>query len=200
KMNELPLNTILSNPSVAMMVRITATTTSGKQLQPTDMERALRAADVMLELEENKEKILRFIASRMKVIASNTSALVGSEIAAKLLALTGSIQKLSQIPSCNIQVLGALKRNAQAGFLINNVPEHFGIIGQCELVRNCPWEMRQKALRLVAAKISLCARVDAHKPPGTFNATVGEKLHKECFQKIEKWQEPAPPKPPRPLP
>ena len=46
----------------------------------------------------------------MHKIAPNLSAILGTEIAAKLMGVAGGIRALSQIPACNIQVLGAKKR------------------------------------------------------------------------------------------
>ena len=110
QMSDLPLANILSNPSVAMMVRVTASTTAGKQLQETDLKRVMHAADVMIALEEKKTIIVEFVSSRMNLIAPNVSALIGSELTANLVATVGGIEQLSNIPACNLQVLGASKR------------------------------------------------------------------------------------------
>lgn len=49
-------------------------------------------------------QILRYVESRMNVIAPNTCALVGSGIASQLLGLAGGLTALSRIPGCNIAV------------------------------------------------------------------------------------------------
>lgn len=51
----------------------------------------------------------------MVFIAPNLSALVGSSVAAKLIAAAGGLAALSKIPACNLILLGAPKRNL-AGF------------------------------------------------------------------------------------
>lgn len=43
----------------------------------------------------------------MHLIAPNLSAIVGTAVAAKLIASAGGIVELSKIPACNIQMLGA---------------------------------------------------------------------------------------------
>ena len=103
-MGDLDLRRVLSNPSVAMTVHVTATTTTGKQLQLPDLQRVIEGANAMLKLEEKKQSILHFVSSRMSLIAPNTSALIGSELTAKLIGLVGGINELSMMPSCNIQV------------------------------------------------------------------------------------------------
>ena len=233
EMSDLDLRRVLSNPSVAMTVHVTATTTTGKKLQLIDLRRVEEGADSILKLENKKLEILKYVSSRMSLIAPNLSTLIGSELTAQLIGLVGGIKELSTIPACNIQVLGSTKKNTT--FLgsfqhhttttnkdeaSNNGKEpinpnaamsyhhhyapHFGIIASCELIRMCPKEFQQRALRVVAAKIVLAARVDANQNTSKFginsnNAAYGQKLYSECFKKIQKWQEPPPPKPPRPL-
>jgi U4/U6 small nuclear ribonucleoprotein PRP31 len=50
--------------------------------------------------------MLNFLERRMNLIAPNVSAIVGTRVAAKLIAAAGGIVELSRIPSGNIQVMG----------------------------------------------------------------------------------------------
>lgn len=50
----------------------------------------------------------------MQIVAPNLCQLVGSAIAAKLIACAGGIDKLAAMPACNIQVMGG-SRSAQIG-------------------------------------------------------------------------------------
>lgn len=49
-------------------------------------------------------QILQFVESRMHKIAPNLSAVVGTEVAAKLMGVAGGLLALSKIPACNVQV------------------------------------------------------------------------------------------------
>jgi U4/U6 small nuclear ribonucleoprotein PRP31 len=51
----------------------------------------------------------------MAFIAPNLSAIVGSDVAARLMGTAGGLTALSKIPSCNLQVLG-VKRKTISGF------------------------------------------------------------------------------------
>lgn len=42
---------------------------------------------------------------KMHHIAPNLSAVVGSEIAAKLMGVAGGLKALSKMPACNVQVM-----------------------------------------------------------------------------------------------
>lgn len=49
-------------------------------------------------------QILQFVESKMTKVAPNLSAVVGSEIAAKLMGVAGGLLALSRMPACNVQV------------------------------------------------------------------------------------------------
>lgn len=112
----------------------------------------------------------------------------------------GSFQHHTTAPGADAK--GPINPNHQMSYHHHYAP-HFGLIGHCELIRMCPKGLQQKALRAVSAKLVLAARVDANQDAsqiGRANAAAfGQKLYSECFKKIQKWQEPPPPKPPRPL-
>ena len=46
--------------------------------------------------------MLSYLERRMHIIAPNVSAIVGTRVAAKLIASAGGISELSKIPACNI--------------------------------------------------------------------------------------------------
>jgi U4/U6 small nuclear ribonucleoprotein PRP31 len=49
-------------------------------------------------------QILNFVESKMNKVAPNLSAVVGTEIAAKLMGVAGGLLALSSMPACNVQV------------------------------------------------------------------------------------------------
>ena len=53
-----------------------------------------------------REKIVGCIELFMVQLAPNVSALIGTEIAANLVALAGGMIALSRIPSCNVVLIG----------------------------------------------------------------------------------------------
>ena len=87
-----------------MGVTVTATTTSGHPLSEENLERVLQAADMVLQLDADKLLILDLVRMRMHKIAPNLSEAVGEEIAARLMGVAGSLENLSKMPACNVQV------------------------------------------------------------------------------------------------
>mmetsp|Transcript_13965 Transcript_13965/g.16868 ORF Transcript_13965/g.16868 Transcript_13965/m.16868 type:complete len:486 (-) Transcript_13965:233-1690(-) len=185
-------------PSVTIMVVcVTGSTTNGKPLDEENLRKCLEACDVALEHDENKKRLLEFVESRMASLAPNLSAVVGSEIAAKLMGVAGGLSNLSKMPACNVQVLGT-KRKRLDGYSTSAIAPHVGFLGQSEIVQSTPPSLQPKAIRLLAGKCTLMARVDANGED--HSGDVGTKMMEEVKAKIEKWQEPPPAKQPKPLP
>lgn len=187
---EIDLDAILP-PATVMVVTVTATTTSGVPLDPHSVDQILKACDLIEQLDADRTSILQLVQQRMDAIAPNLSAAVGTEIAAQLMGIAGGLNALAQMPACNVQVLGAKRKNL-AGFSKKAAQPHQGYIFMTGLIQQTPPPLRGKAARLVGAKCTLLARMDAHgKDP---SGSLGRAMKQEMQKKIEKWQEPPPAK------
>eukprot|EP01018_Ginkgo_biloba_P028569 Gb_41126 [translate_table: standard] len=85
----------------------------GKPLSEENLQKTLDACDRGLALDAAKKKVLDFVESRMGYIAPNLSAIVGSAVAAKLMATAGGLSSWAKMPACNVQLLGAKKKNSK---------------------------------------------------------------------------------------
>lgn len=188
-------------------ISIAASTTSGKKLSDQEWEKVQEGCKVVYELARVTRLILEYVESRMSFIAPNLSALVGSNVATKLLGVAGGLTALSKIPACNIQVLGAAAKKASMGGLglssnlggnLSGESRHVGFIDQAPLMSEVPPEYHRQAVRLISAKVALVSRMDVNhsEPLGTY----GSKLRAELSQKIEKLLEAAPAKMVKALP
>eukprot|EP01087_Luapelamoeba_hula_P019608 TRINITY_DN6513_c0_g1_i2.p1 TRINITY_DN6513_c0_g1~~TRINITY_DN6513_c0_g1_i2.p1 ORF type:complete len:525 (-),score=100.12 TRINITY_DN6513_c0_g1_i2:44-1468(-) len=182
-------------PATVMVVSVAASTTTGKPVDHEKLAGIIEACNELLALDENMTLILQFVESRMAYIAPNLSAVVGSSIAAKLMGVAGGLSALSKLPANTIQVLGP-KRMIQTGFSTMS-RAHAGFINDTDVVQTTPRSLQEKARRLISGKCTLAARVDAFQD--TPGGEVGRRLRDEVEKKIEKWQEPPPPKAVKPL-
>jgi len=185
-----------------MVVSVTGSTTNGHPLSPEDLDTTFAACDRAMQLDADKRKLVTLVELRMDRTAPNLSAVLGPEVAARLMGVAGGLVALSKMPACNVQVLGA-KRKTTAGFsnaaAVKAGDLHAGFIFQCDTIqRKTPPPLRTRAARLVGGKCTLMARVDAFGQDPT--GEMGRKMHAEVLQKIEKWQEPPPAKTNKPLP
>jgi len=182
---------------IVMIVAVTATTSEGQPLSKTEIKKVLDACDMAFKLEADEKKIFEYVESRMTFIAPNISIIVGSSTAAKLMGVAGGLTALSKIPACNIQVLGATKKT-NTGLSAAGVQRHTGFIYYSDIINRTPPEYKMKATRLVAAKVTLAARIDRSRE--AMDGSVGRKLLEEVEKKIEKMQEPPPGKTVKALP
>tara|TARA_R110002050_G_scaffold48280_5_gene112348 strand:+ start:32 stop:913 length:882 start_codon:yes stop_codon:yes gene_type:complete len=132
----------------------------------------------------------------MSYIAPNLVELVGSSIAARLMADAGGLTALSLMPACNIQNIGA-RRKTLAGFSSRQLT-HAGHIMEADLIANAPPFLKTKALRMVLGRCMLAARLDNFRdcPSGE----KGREFRDEIEKKLEKFNEPAPAKRAKALP
>ncbi|KAJ3363349.1 U4/U6-U5 snRNP complex subunit prp31 [Allomyces javanicus] len=191
-------------------------TSRGRTLTPEAMAKTDEACRVAIALDQARATLLRYIESRMHVLAPNVSALVGTAVAARLMGAAGGLAALCRIPACNLLVLGQAARVAAvsssreggvAGAAVAGAPQgfsnvglgrHRGFVWDADLVRLTPSEFRRKAARMVAAKVCLCARMDLAKAHR--DASYGQKVRADLDRHLEKAMAPPPLKSTKALP
>ncbi|KAF9364184.1 U4/U6 small nuclear ribonucleoprotein Prp31 [Mortierella sp. NVP85] len=190
------LHDILPSATV-MVVVVTGTTTEGRQLTESEWKACEEACDLALELEKAKHTITEYVESRLTFIAPNLSAIIGTATAAKMMGQAGGLTALSKLPACNTQVLGKDK-NLNSALSSASQLKHVGYIYRSPFVLAMPAEVRMKAQKMIAAKLSLAARIDrVHSYP---DGSWGRKIREEIEKKVEKLLEPPPQKNVKALP
>ena len=191
-----PLKSILDGPSL-MVVTVEATTSRGREMTEAELQRVLRACEMTLSLDSAKRTLTEYVQSRMNIFAPNLTALIGSLTAAQLLNFAGGLTGLAKTPSCNLPPLGS-KKQSQTGFATNVGVRQQGFLYHSPIIRGIPNDLKRQAMRIVAAKVVLAARVDrVHNSP---DGSSGEQLKNDCLDRLEKLTEPPPNKGPRALP
>jgi len=180
-----------------MVVSVTASTTQGQLLSEEELQEVKQACSNAVELNSYKLKIYEYVESRMTFIAPNLSIIVGASTAAKMMGVAGGLTNLSKLPACNVLLLGSEKK-ALSGFSQTAALPHTGFIYKCALVQDMPPDMRRKAARLVGAKATLAARVDATHQ--SHDGQIGRNFRDEIERKFDKLVEPPPVKFVKPLP
>jgi len=195
-LTEVDLDAILP-PQTVMTVSMTSSHSSGKLLPQEELKKVLDACEVTISLDGNRQTLLKYVESRMRFFAPNTTRVVGADIAAKLIGEAGGLSQLASMPGSFIQGLGKKKKDL-SGFASQAFQKHVGYLGQCELVMGTPMDLRRKTARVISGKIALCARVDVN---GTYpNGGQGEKFRDMIENKISMWQEPPKARTEKPLP
>ncbi len=157
-----------------------ANSTVGMDLEEQDVLMMQNFARVIDNLFKMRDELETYIDETLKQVAPNLRAVAGPMLAAKLLALGGSLEKLAKMPSSTIQLLGAEK--ALFRFLRGKgkSPRH-GVIFLHPLIQRAPDKFRGKIARLLAAKLTMAVRIDYYG--GEF---IGDKLKEELEEKVKK--------------
>lgn len=151
----------------------------GGTLTPPDIAIIQSLAKNVLELVAFRDEMEKYLGDILQEVAPNLQAILGTPVASQLIALAGSLERLAEFPSSTIQLLGAEKALFKALKFGAKTPKH-GIIFQWHKIRSEKAYLRGKISRMVAGKISICAKVDYYK--GQF---IGEQMAKEIDVKIE---------------
>ena len=127
-------------------------------------------------IDNTMEEAQGYIKRSMEAIASNITALAGPSVGARLIALAGSLERLSRLPASTVQMLGAEK--ALFRFLKHKgLPPKHGIIFMHSLVHSAPYWQRGNIARTLASKISLGAKVDFHS---------GRDISQDLMEKVDR--------------
>jgi len=136
-------------------------------------------ASSLLGLYDSRLSIEKYLKDNMQKTAPNLANVAGYLLGARLLSITGSLEKLASMPSSTVQVIGANK--ALFKHLRGKAPSpKHGVIFRHPFVNTAPKRLRGKIARAVAAKISLAARCDL------YSGKINESLPSELEKKVEK--------------
>jgi nucleolar protein 56 len=134
----------------------------GGELTETDIEAIKGLANILKEIYSERERLEKYVKTKVEDIAPNASRVAGPLITAKLIALTGGLERLSRVSASTIQLLGAEKalfRHLKDG---SSPPKH-GVIFQHPYLHSAPYWQRGKIARALASKISIAVKVDYYK-------------------------------------
>ncbi|MGI0148441.1 MAG: C/D box methylation guide ribonucleoprotein complex aNOP56 subunit, partial [Thermoplasmata archaeon] len=110
---------------------------------------------------DQRRTVEAYVEHSIKGLAPNVSELAGPMIAARLVSLAGSVEKLARAPAGTVQLLGAeraLFRHLRSG---SRPPKH-GVLFQHPAVHRAPRWQRGAIARAFAGRIAMAARADAY--------------------------------------
>lgn len=136
--------------------------TIGADIEKKDLLQMQNLAKSLQAMYAERKSIEAYVESRLKEIMPNTTDIIGSVIAARLLSIAGSLVKLAKFPSSTIQILGAEKALFRHIVTGGKSPK-YGILFQTNYVQQAPFERKGKMARLLASKLSMAIKVDFYK-------------------------------------
>merc|ERR1719401_175734 len=145
---------------VAKEVQAAAETSMGTEITEEDLRNINTLAERVIELTEYRGALAEYLKLRMNAIAPNLTHMVGELVGARLISQAGSLMSLAKHPSSTVQILGAEKALFRALKTKKATPK-YGLIYHASLVGQSAPALKGKISRVLAAKLSLCCRVDA---------------------------------------
>ena len=133
----------------------------GMELRDEDIKIIQEYARMYKEMSVVRKDLDKYIEKTVKEEMPNINALLGSTLAARLLGLAGSLEKMAKMPSSSIQLLGAEKSLFK--FMKGREkarPPRFGILYLHPDISTNPREMQGKIARVLSSKLTLAARAD----------------------------------------
>ena len=134
----------------------------GADLNDVDIQEMKLLAERIASLYELRKQHELYLQKIMKNYCPNLLELAGATIAARLIELGKGLKHLALLPASTLQLLGAEKalfRHLKTG---SRSPK-YGVIINHPLIQNAKREHKGKAARMLADKLSLCARLDFFK-------------------------------------
>ncbi len=132
----------------------------------------------LLDLKKYYEKRLEEFTEKFM---PNTSYIIGPILAAQLLSIAGSFEKLAKFPSSTIQVLGAEKALFRYLSGKGKAPKH-GVIFLSKYIQDCPKKYRGKMARKLASKLNMALKIDYFDKGEKF---IGDKLKKDLDKELK---------------
>lgn len=157
-----------------------ASGSAGMDFSEEDIEQMQDIGGSVLSLFGIKKKLTKYVEKAMAEIMPNFSAVAGPLLGARLLSVAGSLDRLAMMPSSTIQLLGAEKALFRHLKGEGKAPK-YGILFGHPLIQQAPKEQKGKVARMVAAKLSLAARIDKFS-----GKDQGESMRKELEEVVRK--------------
>ncbi len=169
---------IVSKSKTQLLIEMNLSDGMGADLGNVHVEEILLLAEQLIQLYALRQKHEDYLQNVMKTYCPNILELGGTTIGAKLIELGRGLKHLALLPASTIQLLGAEKalfRHITTG---SKSPK-YGLLYQHPLIQKAPSKNKGKAARMLADKLSLCARLDYFK--GEFKAN---EYRKELEEKL----------------
>ena len=146
----------------ARAARVAEDGTGRPELGPADpslLDARRRLGELYRSITDARRALQDAVVASSPVRTPNLSALLGPELAARLVAQAGSLDRLARLPSSTIQVLGA-ERAFFEHLRGRAPPPRHGLLFLHPAIQSSPRTERGKLARALAGKAAIAARLD----------------------------------------
>ncbi len=151
---------------------------TGIGLSEEDIKILKEYAGIIRGMINNQKEMERYVKETVKEAAPNFSSLIEPLLAARFIALAGSLEKLARMPASTIQLLGAEKALFRHLKKQGKSPK-YGILYMDSRIQNASLDKRGKVARIIASKLMLAARIDF------YSGRIDEKLKQDLEKDVK---------------
>ena len=152
----------------------------GIKLAEADVTAVSGFAASLRELYTQRDAIGNYLDALMTELAPNVRTVAGANLGARIISISGGLERLARMPSSTVQILGAERALFKHLAKGSPSPKH-GVIFQHPAIGHAPPKLRGKVARALAAKISLAAKMDFYS-----HEDHGEELKTALDEKVER--------------
>ena len=131
-----------------------------KILQKTDLPSQMSSLkDFILSTKDLISQLSRYLDSESPNVFPNLVAILGTQLAVRIVSLAGDLSKLARMPASTIQLLGAEKalfRHMADG----SPPPKHGVLYQHPKVKKANGKDKGRTSRKLAAKVAIASKLD----------------------------------------
>jgi len=151
---------IVVEPDIADRVYEGARASMGSDLSEIDAINIRHFCDKVSKLITYREGIGHYLKDKMKMLAPNTSNLVGEVLGARLISHAGSLSNLCKYPASTIQILGAEKALFRALKARSGKTPKYGLLYYSNYIGKSAAKNKGKISRYLANKLAQSSKLD----------------------------------------
>mmetsp|Transcript_47491 Transcript_47491/g.124471 ORF Transcript_47491/g.124471 Transcript_47491/m.124471 type:complete len:534 (-) Transcript_47491:397-1998(-) len=175
------LTAILMDDTKAQAVLDASRHSMGMDINDVDLHNVHTFASRVIQLAEYRLSLQEYLKQKMSLVAPNLQALIGDQVAARLISHAGSLTNLAKYPASTVQILGAEKALFRALKTRGNTPK-YGLIFHSTFIGRAAAKNKGRISRYLANKCSIASRIDnfSELPTNKY----GEKLREQVEERL----------------
>ena len=131
----------------------------GQEISDLDIQSLIELCDKTLKMIDYRTEMQEYLKDRMETVSPNLTSLIGENVAAKLIAHSGSLSTLAKYPASTIQILGAEKALFRALKQRTKTPK-YGLLFNTSFIGRANGKNKGRVSRYLANKCAMAARLD----------------------------------------
>lgn len=176
------LKAVVNSDEIVEEILTALKVSMGREMSDTDLSMVDSFTSVVVDMHSTRKNVGEYMTKKLSVVAPNLQAVVGDNIAAKLITHAGSLVNLAKAPASTIQIMGAEKAHFRALKTKGNTPK-YGLLFNTSAVSKAAQKNKGRISRCLANKCSIASRIDAFSS-GTPNNIFGEKLKDQVDERL----------------